>query len=317
MTVALQVLGGFVLLFVGAELLVRGASRLAGLLGIPPVIVGLTVVAFGTSAPELAVSLLAARSGDSGISVGNVIGSNIFNVLLILGIASVLRPLAIHSRVVWRDVPVMLAVSVLAVGLAWDGELGATDGLILTTGLLVFLASMAKGAREEEMDAPALPERRGPAVAVLQLVLVAVSLVLLVVGSRFLVDGATSLARTMGFSELLIGLTLVAAGTSLPELATSVVAAVRNERDIAVGNVVGSNVFNLLGVLGLSAIVARTPLQVPTASLHLDFPVMIASAALCVVFFYTGRRLSRREGFFFLVAYVVYVGVLLNRSGAA
>jgi cation:H+ antiporter len=152
---------------------------------------------------------------------------------------------------------------------------------------------------------------------VLQLVLVGVSLVLLVLGSRFLVDGATSLARTMGFSELLIGLTLVAAGTSLPELATSVVAALKNERDIAVGNVVGSNVFNLLGVLGLSAIVARTPLRVPTASLHLDFPVMIAAAALCLVFFYTGRRLSRWEGVFFLVAYVVYVVVLFDRGSAA
>jgi cation:H+ antiporter len=316
MTLALQIVGGFVLLFLGAEMLVRGASRLAALLGIPPVVVGLTVVAFGTSAPELAVSLLAARSGDGGISVGNVVGSNIINILLILGIASIIRPLDIHSRVVWRDVPVMLAVSLLALGLAWDGVLGLTDGVVLSAGLLVFLASMAKGAQEEEPDAP-LPEERRGAVAVLQLVLVAVSLVLLVLGSRWLVDGATGLARRVGLSELVIGLTLVAAGTSLPELATSVVAAMRNERDIAVGNIVGSNVFNLLAVLGLSAVVARTPLQVPQASLRLDFPFMIGSAGLCLVFFYTGRRLSKWEGLFFLAAYAAYLGILFQRGGAA
>lgn len=311
-TVALEILGGFVLLFVGAEILVRGASALAALFGIPPVIIGLTIVAFGTSAPELAVSLLSASRGESGIAVGNVLGSNVFNVLVILGLAALVRPLAIHARVVWRDVPVMLGVSLLAWLFASNGAVSRLDGAILVLGLGAFLWSMRSSGEEPEETARPAGKGLGPLAG--HVGLVVSGLVLLVLGSRWLVEGATALARVMGVSELVIGLTLVATGTSLPELATSIVAALRNQRDIAVGNVVGSNVFNLLGVLGISSVVAGSPIVVTRASLVVDFPVVVVSAVLCLVFFYSGRQLSRLEGGFMLACYVAYASYLFVAS---
>jgi cation:H+ antiporter len=314
--IAIDIVGGFVLLFVGAEVLVRGASRLAALLGIPPVVIGLTVVAFGTSAPELAVSTLSAARGASGLAVGNVVGSNIFNILAILGLVAVIRPLRIVSRVVWRDVPIMVGVSLLGVAVGWNGGVSRLEGAVLTVGLALFLVSM-RGASEEGDEGSFAPARGGKAGVLLQLATVSAGLVLLVYGSRWLVRGSTELATLLGFSELLIGLTLVAAGTSLPELATSLVAAIRREQDIAVGNVVGSNVFNLLGVLGIAALVAPSPIEVTASSLATDFPVMVGSALLCMVFFHSGRRLSRSEGAFFLACFALYLGHLfLAASGS-
>lgn len=318
--IVIDVLGGFVLLFVGAEVLVRGASRLAALLGIPPVIVGLTVVAFGTSAPELAVSALSASRGASGIAVGNVIGSNIFNILAILGLVALLRPLRIHSRVVWRDVPVMVGVSGLAFALAWNGAISRLEGGLLLAGLALFLLMMRRASADEPhvTENVGSPARVGFPGVTVQVASVVAGLFLLVIGSRWLVRGATEIASALGFSDLLIGLTLVAAGTSLPELATSVVAALRRHEDIAVGNVVGSNVFNLLGVFGISALVSNLPLQVTPESLRVDFPVMIAAAVLCLVFFASGRSLARSEGAFLLVCYGWYTAYLfLDASGTA
>ncbi|HSF15989.1 MAG TPA: calcium/sodium antiporter [Vicinamibacteria bacterium] len=314
MRVALYILGGFGLLFVGAEVLVRGASRLAALMKIPPVVIGLTVVAFGTSAPELAVSVLSASRGASGIAVGNVVGSNIFNLLAILGLVAFIRPLAIHSRVVWRDMPIMVSVSGLAYILAWDGVVSSTEGLVLAAGLPLFVFFM-RGAEPEVGEGSSFPIREGLPSVLVQIAIVVLGLVILVVGSRALVTGSTELAALLGFSELLIGLTLVAAGTSLPELATSLVAAYRKEEDIAVGNVVGSNVFNLLGVLGIAAMVS--PLEVTEASLLLDFPVMLGAALLSLVFLASGSRVSRSEGAFLLISFVLYTSYLfLDASGA-
>jgi cation:H+ antiporter len=308
-TVALEIAGGFVLLFFGAEFLVRGSSTLAARLGIPPVVIGLTVVAFGTSAPELAVSLLSASRGESGIAVGNVLGSNVFNILVILGLASLVHPLIIHTRVVWRDVPVMLGISLLTWLFASDGIVSRFDGAVMVIGLAAFLWSMRSGA-EEEAEETARPTGGGWGPIATNVGTVLTGLVLLVLGSHWLVDGATTLARWMGVSELVIGLTLVATGTSLPELATSIVAALRDERDIAVGNVVGSNVFNLLGVLGIAALVSGTPVAVTRPSLVVDFPVAIGAALLCLIFFYPRHRLSRVQGGVMLACYVAYVSYL-------
>jgi cation:H+ antiporter len=273
------------------------------------VVIGLTVVAFGTSAPELAVSVMSSSRGASGLAVGNVVGSNIFNILAILGLVALIQPLSIVSRVVWRDVPLMIVVSLAAVGVAWDSQVTKLEGAFLVVGLGLFLLSM-RGAENDPDDEVAKPARGGVVGVSIQLATVVAGLFLLVYGSRWLVNGATEVARLFGLSELLIGLTLVAAGTSLPELATSLVAAIRKQQDIAVGNVIGSNVFNLLGVLGVAALVAPAPVFVPQESLWSDFPVMVGAAILCMVFFHSGRKLSRSEGAFFLLCFVLYTTYL-------
>ncbi len=315
---------GIVVLVAGAEALVRGASRLAVSAGISPLVVGLTVVAFGTSSPELAVGVSAAARGDADLALGNVVGSNTFNVLFILGVSSLIASLVVAQRLVRIDVPVMIGVSALTLVLALDGAIGRLDGLLLAAGCVVYTAwTVVEGRRETsaaviaEYEAelgPPEPSRRTP--WYVDVGLVGLGLALLVVGSRWLVDGAVEIAGALGLSELVIGLTIVAAGTSLPEVATSVVATVRGERDIAVGNVVGSNVFNLLGVLGLSAIVAGDGLPVADSVVRFDLPVMLAVAVACLPIFFTGARISRWEGAVFLGYYAAYVSFLvLDASG--
>ncbi|MGE5153600.1 MAG: calcium/sodium antiporter [Bdellovibrio bacteriovorus] len=305
---------GLVLLTAGAESLVRGASGIAARLGIPPLIVGLTVVAFGTSAPELAVSVAAAWSGQGDIALGNVVGSNIFNVLLILGISALIVPLAISSQLIRVDVPLMIGASILTLLFALDGRIGRIDGALLFTGLLFYIGfQIRQGMRERRAgtqgagDDSSLPPA-GP--GWLDPVLVLGGLLVLVLGSRLLVTSAVSIAQALGVSELVIGLTIVAAGTSLPEVATSVIASLRGERDIAVGNVVGSNVFNLLGVLGLSSLVSPSGIGVAHQALQFDLPVMLAVAVACLPIFVTGREIARWEGglfFAYYIAYTVYV----------
>jgi cation:H+ antiporter len=333
-TLLLFVLGG-VLLAGGAELLVRGASRLAAAGGISPLVVGLTVVAFGTSAPELAVTLGAAYTGEADIAVGNVVGSNIANILLVLGLSAAVAPLAVAARLVRLEVPLMIGASVLVLVLALDGRVGRLDGLLLFAGLVVYLVFVVRQSRREEAAAgeteaatagletvvPGLAgnpsSRRGggrwggwPLD-----VLLALGLALLVVGARWLVAGAVAAAAALGVSELVIGLTIVAVGTSLPELATSVLASLRGERDIAVGNVIGSNLFNLLAVLGLGGALAPAGLAVPRAAVTFDLPVMIAVAFACLPIFFTGHRIARGEGWLFLAYYVAYTGFLVLASG--
>jgi cation:H+ antiporter len=301
---------GLAVLTVGAEALVRGASRIAARLGIPSLIIGLTVVAFGTSAPELAVSIGAAFSGQADIALGNVVGSNIFNVLFILGLSALIVPLAIASQLIRTDVPLMIGASVLVLLFALDGAIGRGEGLILFIGLLLYIGFQIRQGRRERQDngaSEAPPAGRGWVDALL----VAAGLVLLVAGARVLVASAVAIAQSLGVSELLIGLTIVAAGTSLPEVATSVVASLRGERDIAVGNVIGSNVFNLLGVLGLSAAVAPAGIPIAPEALRFDLPVMIAVAVACLPIFVTGREIARWEGGLFLAYYFAYTVYLI------
>jgi len=307
----LLVLGGLAALVAGAELLVRGASRLAIALGLAPLVVGLTVVAYGTSAPEMAVSLGAALSEKGDLALGNAVGSNIFNVLAILGISALARPLLVGLSVIKRDVPVMIGSALLLWILALDGRLGRVDGVVLfALAVLYTWITVRFGSRASETsDArpPVPPGRLG-----VSLVLVLLGLALLVIGARWLVQGATDLAKTLGLSELIIGLTIVAAGTSLPEAATSIVATLRNQRDIAVGNIVGSNIFNVLAILGAAAIAAPRGIPVPEAAWNLDLPMAIAVAVACLPIFFSGGRISRPEGAFFLLCYVLYVGVLVR-----
>jgi len=313
---------GLVALIVGAELLVRGASRLAVGFGISPLVVGLTVVAFGTSSPELAVSVGSALSGQADIALGNVVGSNIFNVLFILGVSALIGTLVVAQQLIRLDVPLMIGVSILLLLLGLDGRIGLVDGLLLFAGIVVYTVFAVYQSRKEsklveaEYDHEYGQDGRMGLWRILRNIgLVIVGLALLVVGARWLVDGAVSLARALELSELVIGLTIVAVGTSLPEVATSVIASLRGERDIAVGNIVGSNLFNIMAVLGLSAAVAPNGVHVPVAALQFDIPFMIAVAVACLPIFFTGYRIARWEGALFLAYYVAYtIYVILDAT---
>jgi cation:H+ antiporter len=314
-------LAGLVLLVGGAELLVRGASRLAAIFGIPPLIIGLTVVAIGTSSPEIAVALQSSASGQADIALGNIIGSNIANVLLILGLAALVAPLAVPQLLIRQDVPIMIGTALLVLLLGLDGLLGWLDGLLLLAGIIAYLVFIVRQSRKESarvraeyaaefgVDQP--QAERGW----LRHLLVAVAgLGLLIVGAAWLVDGAVAFARVLGVSELIIGLTIVAVGTSLPEIATSMLASLRGQRDIAVGNVIGSCIFNLLLVLGLTVAVAPGGVGVPSAIQYFDLPVMLATAVACLPIFLNGHTIYRWEGGLFLGYYISYTCYLLLAS---
>ncbi len=311
---------GIVLLIVGAETLVRGAARLAAAVGISPLVIGLTVVAFGTSSPEVAVSVQSAYAGQADIALGNVVGSNILNVLLILGVSAAIAPLIVARQLIWLDVPVMIAVSFLPLLFGLDGRIGRLEALLLflsLIGYIVFLIRLSrrendKAENEFEQEYGGLAGR--PARWLLNLALIVIGLALLVLGSRWLVNGAVVIAQAAGVRELIIGLTIVAIGTSLPEIATSITASLRGERDIAVGNIVGSNIFNILAVLGLSGLVAPDGIKVAPAALGFDIPVMIAVAVACLPIFFTGHLIARWEGFLFLGYYAVYTAYLILAS---
>ncbi|WP_245815679.1 calcium/sodium antiporter [Luteimonas chenhongjianii] len=309
-----MLLAGFALLVGGADLLVRGAARLAAASGLSPLVIGLTVVAVGTSAPELATSIGAALSGSPDIALGNVIGSNIANVLLILGLTALIAPLTVSQQLVRMDVPIMLGVSLLVFGLSLDGDLGRGEGIGLLAlalayvGLLLWLAK-----RQPHADAGTQGDTVAP-VWWRDALYVLAGLALLVLGARWLVGGAVRIAELLGVSEMVIGLTVVAVGTSLPELATSILATVRGQRDMAVGNIVGSCIFNLLLVLGATAALSPTDISVGPAVLRFDLPVMTAVALACLPIFFTGFRVRRWEGALFVAYYVAYTAYLLLRS---
>jgi cation:H+ antiporter len=306
----LLLVAGLGLLVLGAEWLVGGAARLAAGAGVSPLVIGLTVVALGTSAPELAVSVSSALAGQPDLALGNVVGSNISNVLLILGVSALVSPLVVAAPLIRLDVPVMIGVSVLTFLLGVDGALGRGDGILLVVGALAYTLFQVRQSRRETDGVREEFARQyggGPGRRLLDLGQAALGAVLLVAGSRWLVQGAVVIAEAMGVSELVIGLTIVAFGTSLPELATSVVAALRGERDIAVGNVVGSNIFNILSVLGVTAIVSPLAVAVPPAALHFDLPVMIVVALACLPIFASGHVIARWEGALFLSYYGAYI----------
>lgn len=312
-TLALLILG-FVFLMEGTEWLVRGAARLAAASGIPPLLIGLTVVALSTSAPELTVSLQAAFNGQPDIALGNVIGSNILNILFILGLSAVLIPLAVPTRLIRREVPWMIAASSLAYFLALDGQLNKLDGWILFVGLWAyFMYSILQGCQEnvevqnEYIDGYSLASRE----VLKNLGLLGVGLTLLVLGAHWLVTGAVEAARFFGVSELITGLTLIAAGTSMPEIAAAAVAILRGEQEVAVGTVVGSNLFNILAVLGFTSLAAPTGLPVSPAVLGFDLPIMLVAAVACLPLFFTDHLLARWEGALFLVYYMAYTAYLI------
>ncbi|MGH7886050.1 MAG: calcium/sodium antiporter, partial [Thermodesulfobacteriota bacterium] len=271
---------GLIALITGAELLVRGASHLASLLGISSLIIGLTVVAFGTSSPELAVSLQSGLSGQVDILIGNVVGSNIFNILFILGISALIAPLIVSEQLVKLDVPIMIFVSFLSLLFSMDGVLGRIDGLILFIGIIFYISFLIKLNRKKnrKRDKESSRQKLNLKDIIVYIMMIVIGLAALILGSSWLVSSAVIIAEHFGLSKLLIGLTIVAAGTSLPEVATSVVAALKGERDIAVGNLVGSNIFNILVILGISSMVVPGGISVSPSALKFDIPVMIAVA---------------------------------------
>jgi cation:H+ antiporter len=318
---------GLIVLIAGAEVFVRGASRLAALIGISPLTIGLTVVAFGTSAPEVAVVVQAGFAGQGDMAFGNVIGSNISNFLLILGISALVSPLFVSKRLIQMEVPLLLGVSSLVIVLALDGLVSTLEGILLLIGAIAYTIFVVWKSRNEnnagsdknkdaqknvhQKDQTPQRSKKQGGNSVLMLML---GLGGLVLGANWLVSGAGGLARELGISDLVIGLTLVAVGTSLPELATSIAAAWRGERDMAIGNIIGSNLFNLTFVLGLSSIVVPVGLPVPPSALSFDLPVMLAVTAASLPIFFSGYIISRGEGLFFISYYTAYVFYLLMFS---
>ena len=312
----LMVLGGLACLFFGGESLLRGAVGLARQWQVSPLLIGLTVVGFGTGAPELIVCLEAALTGKPDIAVGNVIGSNIANVLLILGIASMIRNLEVPPEAFWRDGMVMFAATVVVVAFSTLGTMAIWQGILLFAGLIFFWGYCYRTERRDkddeitaaglelEEDPVGVPRRLG-----LSVLLAIVGLTTLAFGSNIFLDGAVGVARTYGVSEAVIGLSLVAIGTSLPEMAAAGVAAVRGRGDVALGNIIGSNIFNILGILSLAAMAAPLPLDAVTLC---DYLVFLGATVLALVLFFTGRRVNRIEGACFLIAYVVYLSVLFT-----
>jgi cation:H+ antiporter len=315
---------GLAFLTLGAEWLVRGASSVATRFGIAPIVIGLTVVAFGTSAPEFAVSVQGALTGNSDVAIGNVVGSNTFNILFVLGLSAVIGSLTIEQRIIKRDIPILLAISVVIYGLVWNELVGRIEGVVLFIGIVVYTLWLLRGARKAESATvtseyeEAVQQVEGETVTrplYFQIGLVVVGLALLIQGSRFLVSSATTIAEAFGVSDLVIGLTVVAVGTSLPELATSVMAAIRGQRDIAVGNVVGSNIFNLLAVLGASAAVSSSGISVNRELIRLDYPVMLAATLVLIPICWNGFAIKRWEGALLAAFYVAYVAFLVMDAG--
>ena len=321
---ALQLLAGLAFLTAGGEALVRGASRLARLFGISPLVIGLTVVAFGTSTPELVVSLYASHRGNPDIAVANVVGSNIFNVLFILGLCAIIRALVVAPQILRQDVPLLIALSLTLWVMALDGKIELLEGLLLLalfTAYLIFVIRQSRResrAVQEEYDEAYGSDGKQDTVTrsrwPLQLGWVILGLALLMLGARWLVEAAITIARSAGLSEAVIGLTIVAAGTSLPEVSASVIATLRGERDIAVGNVIGSNLFNIFVIIGVSALLPAGGLVVHPGMVRFDLPVMVATAAACLPLFFTGRVIARWEGVLFLGLYAAYTAYLILDS---
>jgi cation:H+ antiporter len=312
---------GLALLIGGAEVLLRGATRLAAAVGISPLVIGLTVVAFGTSSPELAVTIQSAWADQGDLALGNIVGSNICNVLLILGFSALITPLIVSQKLTRLDVPLMIGLSFLVLILGLDGQISRLDGALLFVGIIIYTIWSIRQSRQESRKirqeyaqefGPGRQESGGW--LFIRVVQIIAGLAMLTVGSGWLVDGAVALARNLGVSELIIGLTIIAIGTSLPEIAASVVASLRGEQDIAVGNVVGSNIFNILSVLGLTSLVSPNSVNVPLAALSFDIPVMIATAVACLPIFLNGHRIARWEGGLLFGYYLAYILYLILRA---
>lgn len=328
MQIALQLVGGLILLMLGGELLVRGAVQVATRFGVSPLVIGLTLVGFGTSTPELVTSVQAALSGSPGIAYGNIVGSNIANILLILGIAAIITPIAVSSNALKRDSTIMVLVTVVFAIVAALVPMGLLAGLVFVAALAGYIFAafwhergLAAGALDDAhgaaFDKSLALQEADPALkgtsdigksAFLSILIAVAGLALVVLGGNFLVSGAVGLARSFSISETIIGLTIVAIGTSMPELVTSVMAALRKQTEVAFGNVVGSNIYNILGIGGFTALIS--PTNVPSEIVRFDNLIMIGASLVLVAFAFTGRRISRREGAILVAGYAAYVALI-------
>lgn len=319
MVSVLMIVGGLIALTFGADLLIKGAATLASRFGISAIVIGLTVVAFGTSSPELAVSIQGALGGQADITVGNVLGSNIFNIMFILGLSALIVPLSVHLQIIRIEVPIMVVAGVFTYFFALDGQINRIEGLV-TFGLLIVyllfqiqLSMKEKEAKSNQVNSKEsqVSEKISSSPIWQDGVRIVLGLGLLVLGANYFVRGATDIARGFGVSELVIGLTIVAVGTSLPEVATSLMAALKKQTDIAVGNVIGSNIFNSLGVLGVSSLVSPKSVGVSPQAVTFDFPFVVAVSILCFPLFLRGLKIGRLEGAGLLGGYIAYVTFLI------
>ena len=312
-------LSGLTALIVGAEVMVKGGSRLAARLGISPIVVGLTVVSIGTSMPELAVGVVAAGQGSGALAVGNIAGTNVVNLLLILGLSAVIAPLVLQLRTIRFELPMMAAAALLLWALAADGVMSRVDGAILLTGAVAYTAAVILSARRESREVfDEFSDEYGHVATVAvrnqtlrELMMLVGGVALVVAGADWLVDGAVGMAREFGVSDALIGLTVVAIGTSAPELATTVVSTLRGDRDIAIGNLLGSSIYNIALILGVTCLVPAHGLLLPSSLVRIDIPIMVIVALACIPIFITGRRVSRGEGIAMVTAYGAYLVFLL------
>ncbi len=305
MILALQIIGGFVGLLIGGELLVRGASAIAVRLGISPLVVGVVIVGFGTSAPELVTSLRAALAGSPGIAMGNIVGSNIANILLILGAAALMRPFVTSRDAVVRDGTIVILTAIAFWAAAWTGMIERWMGAAFVVALILYIIFAIRGDRRKPAEIDDVPAAEGTPLF-LSVIFLLGGLALVVLGAEYLVRGAVEVAQQFHVSEEIIGLTLVAVGTSLPELATSIMAALRKHPEIALGNVLGSNVYNAIGIGGITALVS--PIPVSDGMRTFDIPMMVLVSIGMVVIVATGRRVTRLEGGVLLSLYVAYIG---------
>lgn len=316
MTVWMTIALGLVLLLVGGELLVRGAVASAKAMGVSPLLIGLTLVGFGTSTPELVTSVTAALNGSPGIAVGNVVGSNIANILFILGLSAVIYPMAVNPKGFKRDAIMVSAAALACAGVVLYGRMGVLLGLTFIASLLAYVVFVYQQEKRAPDEAALVAEHRaedartGPANILLSLLMAVGGIAITIFGAGFLVDGAIALAKDLGVSDTIIGLTIVAVGTSMPELVTSVMAAIRKHADVAYGNIVGSNIFNVLFILGTTALIQ--PIDIPQQLARFDIWVMLAATGLLVYFARTGAKLQRWEGGVFIACYAAYTGYLIS-----
>lgn len=321
----LHLIFGLILLYAGAQALIRGGAGLALRLGLTPLVIGLTVIAYGTSSPEMVVSLQAALSGNGAISIGNVVGSNICNIALILGVCALISPVTAPPQIIRREIPIMIAVSLLLCVFLYtgNGHLARWEGGVLFLGILVYTFTTVRAAKRETANAALQGEfkaelpaggssEKQPGLG-LSVGFTLGGLAILVAGSHFFVGGAVTLAEGWGINQTVIGLTIVAVGTSMPEFATSLVAAIRKNSDVAVGNIVGSNIFNIIGILGLCALIQ--PMQAPAISV-VDLAAMLLVSVLLLPLCKSGGKISRTEGAFLLAGYVGYTWWLIAQNTA-
>lgn len=310
--------GGLAVLVVGAELITRGGGRLAARLGVAPIVIGLTIVALGTSAPELAVGIEAVRQGADALAVGNIAGTNTVNLLLILGLSALIKPLPLRLQSVKVDLPLMVAAALAMFAMAWDGVMTRTEGALLVCGGLVYTAvvlGVSRGERKAIQKEFATEYAAAKGGAVSSFAALAAGIAIVVLGADWLVRGAEDLARLWGVSDAFIGLTIVAIGTSSPELVTTIVSTLKNERDIAVGNLLGSSVYNIVFILGITCLVPEDGVSVARELIWIDIPVMAAASLACVPVFLSGRKITRWEGGLFVAAYLVYLTYLIAARG--